>query len=580
MTGSQRVDSAGLQAPGPGPEACARLIDTAFATYNFHFRTVTQRAAVRFARRDWHGSQRDAVQRIELYGRAVRRTVQLLRDQLGDDAANRELWIAARRRYSKRIRNYLDRAFHETFFNSVTRRLFNTTGVDPDIEFVQAHALPGTLAGHSAIIHEHPFEGSVWQMLDAGLENLNVQVPWSDRPAAIAHASAHLSNASEQIGGRHAIEKLELLRPLFYRDYRAYIIGRLCGGTGVLPVVIALKHGPDGLEIDAVITSEDELSILFGFARSYLHVDLDPVREAVMFLKSLLPRKPLGELYTALGRAKQGKTERFRVLISHLRDTGDQFIDAAYDKGMVMVVFTPRDLPVVLKVIRDRFASSKEVVRREVLERYRLVFKHDRAGRLVDAQEFRELKFQRRRFTDEVLEELREAATRTVRIEGDDVVLGHVYIERRLTPLNRYIAESGPEQQRLAVLDYGCALRDLAASNIFPGDLLLKNFGVTRHGRVIFFDYDELCLVTDCQFRDLPRARTLEEELGTGDWFYVSDNDVFPEQFLDFLGLNDELAAVFREAHGELLTARYWNDIKQRIRAGEIFEILPYRRAN
>ncbi len=414
-------------------------------------------------------------------------------------------------------------------------------------------------------------------MLDAGLADINVDVPWSDRPAAITQASAQIAKASELIGGRGAIEKLELLRPLFYRDYRAYIIGRLSGASGVLPVVIALRHGDDGLQIDTVITSEDELSILFGFARSYLHVDLDPVREAVIFLKSLLPRKPLGELYTALGRAKQGKTERFRVLISHLRDTGDQFIDAAFDKGMVMVVFGPEKLPVVLKVIRDRFASSKEVVRREVLDRYRLVFKHDRAGRLVDAQEFRELKFQRRRFRDDVLNELRSEATRTVRFEGDDVVLGHVYIERRLTPLNRYLAEAGPEQQRLAVLDYGAALRDLAASNIFPGDLLLKNFGVTRHGRVIFFDYDELCLVTDCQFRDLPQARTLEEEMGAGDWFYVSDNDVFPEQFLDFLGLKPELAAIFRETHGELLTARYWNDIKQRIRAGEIFEILPYR---
>lgn len=568
------IDTPGPQRPGPAH--CARLIDEAFATYNFHFRTLTRRAARRFRDRDWHGTQRDAVQRIELYDRAVRRTVARLQGQLGDDAAARELWIEIRNHYARRIRNYLDRAFHETFFNSVTRKLFATVGVDPEIEFTQADALPAGGAA-TGIARSYSFQGSVWQMIERALNDIAIDVGWDDFAASVAFATAGLDRAIAGHEGRRSLQALELLRPLFYRDYRAYVVGRLVNTEGYTPVVFALRHDESGLSVDGVLTSEDELSILTGFARSYFHVDLDPVRDAVMFLKSLLPRKPLGELYTALGRAKQGKTERFRVLKAHFGATGDKFVDAAFDKGMVMVVFTPRDLPVVLKVIRDRFASSKEVVRREVTDRYRLVFKHDRAGRLVDAQEFRDLKFSRDRFAPEVLEELLAEAQRTVRIEGDEIVLGHVYVERRLRPLNVYLSETTDAQRHAAVLDYGQALRDLAATNIFPGDLLLKNFGVTRHGRVIFYDYDELCLVTECNFRDMPRARTMEEEMSSDQWYYVADNDVFPEQFLSFLGLDAELAQTFRNAHAELLTAAFWRDTQQRIRRGEVFEVLPYR---
>lgn len=571
------MTGAGQNAP-PGPAACARLIDEAFATYNYHFRTVTQRAAGRFASCDWHGSQRDAVQRIELYDRAVNRLVRRLQSLLGDAATERERWVAAKASYRQRTRNYLDRAFHETFFNSVTRRIFGTVGVDPEVEFTEAQELADEAPKHSAIIRSHRYRGSVWSLMEECLRAFPFQLEWDNFSGSVDRTVAAIEAAMAQQGERYALQGVEFLRPVFYRDYRAYLIGRMVGPRADTPLVIAIKHGDRGLLVDGIISDRKELSILIGFARSYLHVDLDPVRDAVLFLKSLLPAKPVGEVFTALGRAKQGKTERFRTLISHLKNTGDRFVDAAYDKGMVMIVFTPTDQPVILKVIRDRFSSSKTVARREVEERYRLVFKHDRAGRLVDAQEFRGLKFKRLRFSDDVLDELAREAKKTVRFEDDYVILDHVYVERQLTPLNVFLQQASESEQRRAVLDYGQAIRDLATSNIFPGDLLLKNFGVTRHCRVIFYDYDELCRVTDCNFREMPQAQTMEEEMGSPDWYYVAENDVFPEQFLNFLGLKDELATLFRDAHGELLTAGYWRDIKERILAGEVFEILPYRR--
>jgi isocitrate dehydrogenase kinase/phosphatase len=289
-----------------------------------------------------------------------------------------------------------------------------------------------------------------------------------------------------------------------------------------------------------------------------------------------MPRKPVSELFTVLGRARQGKTERYRELVRNLEHTSDLFGHAPGERGLVMVCFTLPSFDVVFKVIRDRFAYPKTVLREEVLAKYRLVFIHDRAGRLVDAQEFRRVRFPRARFGPELLAELERDAGQTVHADGDDLVFEHMYVERRMTPLNLYLRDAPPESAERVVLDYGQCIRDLAYTNIFPGDLLLKNFGVTRHGRVIFYDYDELCQVTDCNFRDLPQPSNPEDEMRGEPWFYVGESDVFPETFVNFLAFNDAQRAALVRLHGEILTASFWRAVQQRLRDGEVVEVLPY----
>jgi isocitrate dehydrogenase kinase/phosphatase len=300
------------------------------------------------------------------------------------------------------------------------------------------------------------------------------------------------------------------------------------------------------------------------------------VGPVVEFLRSLMPRKSLAEIYTVLGRAKQGKTERYRSLYAHLATSDDCFVHAEGQRGMVMLVFSLDSYDAVFKVIRDRFPFPKTTSRAEVEDRYLFVFEHDRVGRLVDAQEFRRLRFPRARFAPALLAELLAGCADTCRIEGDDLIIGHCYIERRLKPLDVYLRTVEPGAARAAIRDYGRAIRELAMSNVFPGDLLLKNFGVSRNGRVIFYDYDELCLVTDCVFRDLPEARCDEDETRGEPWFYVGPNDVFPEQFLDFLGLRGELREEFLAHHAELLTAAWWRDLKAVHAAERLVEVLPY----
>jgi isocitrate dehydrogenase kinase/phosphatase len=569
-----------------GPEAqeylardCARHIADAFSFYNAEFRVITRRAPVRFDTRDWKGSQRDAVARIELYDRFVNQTVAELRLRLGERALERALWGRIRNEFAEQIEGLPDVEFTKTFFSSITRKLFGTVGVAPDIEFVATDLDPLADArnpGTSSTTRIYLNLGSLSLLIEDLLGDLPFRSAWRDLEKSVAHVVAEISARVDKEGERRFVERIEIVRAVFYQFTRAYVVGRVIGRTFQIPLVIALKNTDRGVLVDAVMLTEEDVSVVFGFARTYLHADLDRVAEAVLFIKSMIPRKPVSELFTVLGRARQGKTERYRELMRHLGATQDKFVHAPGERGLVMVCFTLPSFDVVFKIIRDRFPYPKNVLREEVEAKYRMVFKHDRVGRLVDAQEFKRLRFPRALFAPELLDELLSETANTVHVDGEDLVLDHLYIERRMIPLNLYLRTATPEAAERAVLDYGQCIRDLACTNIFAGDLLLKNFGVSRHGRVIFYDYDELCQVTDCHFRDIPTPTNPEDEMRDEAWYYVADNDVFPETFIRFLAFDDAQRDAFLRVHGELLTAEFWRNTQQRLKEGQVIEVVPY----
>jgi isocitrate dehydrogenase kinase/phosphatase len=565
-----------LAAASSSARDCARQLVEAFASYNAQFRAITRRAPLRFDARDWKAGQSDAVERIELYDRCVNQTISELRTRLGAEALDRRLWQQVRAEFAAQIRALADPEFTKTFFSSISRRLFGTVGVAPDIEFVATDLDPLAGIDFAAAINTYVNHGSLSLLFEDLLGDVRFRSPWRDLDKSIDHVTSEVRAFLQGRTGRRTLERIEVLRPVFYQISRAYIVGRLVGPQLLAPLVIALKNTDGGVLVDAVMLREDDVSIVFSFTRSYYHADLERVAEAVAFLKTFLPKKPVSELFTVLGRARQGKTERYRELMRNLGQTSDLFTHAPGERGLVMVCFTLPSFDVVFKVIRDRFPPPKTVLREDVLAKYQMVFIHDRAGRLVDAQEFRRLRFPRARFAPELLAELRREAAATVHEDGADLVFDHMYIERRMTPLNLYLRSAGAEAAERVVLDYGQCIRDLAYTNIFPGDLLLKNFGVTRHGRVIFYDYDELCQVTDCNFRDVPQATNDEDEMRGEAWFYVNDNDVFPETFLNFLAFDAAERAALTRMHGEILTAAFWRGVQERLREGEVLEVLPY----
>jgi isocitrate dehydrogenase kinase/phosphatase len=557
---------------------CAQTLVEAFADYNADFRTITRRAPQRFEERDWRGSQRDAVERIELYEKYVQGTVELMRDRLGEDVHERAVWSSIKRRFDEMIDPLPDSEFSRTFFSSVTRKTFGTVGVDPAVEFIALDLDPvGKVTTHVET-KIYPNRGDIELLAEELLADFSFRTPYRDFERSVKMIADEVKALANSGKERRAIESVEVIKEVFYQMTRAYLVGRINGRGWTMPFVVSLRNGDSGVVVDAIMLEESTVSVLFSFTRSYFHVDLAHVGEVVKFLKTILPRKRVSELFTVLGRAKQGKTERYRELFGHLQHSDDQFVLAPGERGLVMICFTLPSFDVVFKLIRDKFPYQKNILREDVLSKYELVFKHDRAGRLVDAQEFRSVKFPCARFSPELLEELAKEAVRTVHFEGSDLIIDHMYIERRMTPLNLYLRSASLGDAEKAVIEYGQAIRDLAVTNIFPGDLLLKNFGVTRHGRVIFYDYDELCLVTDCRFREIPQSEHDEDDMRADAWFYVGESDVFPETFINFLGFDPHLKQVFLEAHAEVLTADWWRGIQERLREGELLEVLPYHR--
>src|SRR5450631_863344 len=526
-----------------------------FRLYNDEFGRITRRAAGNFLAEDWRAAQIDSVARIELYELRVARCLGVVATQLQDRRKDVSLWIDIKHSYETLVARRPDSDFYHTFFNSVTRDLFGTVGVNQEVEFCATTA--GRASG-SVPIRVYRVGGS----LPAAVAEILVDLPFN---AAIADTEAAVHRISAEIGryfatGRHsgAPESIELIEPVFYRGMQAFVVGRVIGDGVITPLVLAFTILQRTVHIDAVMLSRADVGSLFGYARSYFHVDLPVVSAAITLLRSFMPRKSVDELYTVLGRAKQGKTERYFALQRHMEKSIDSFVHAPGERGLVMIVFTLPSHDLVFKVIRDHFGAPKNTTRADVIERYQFVFRHDRVGRLVDAQEFKRLRLPRARFMPALAEELLQEASESCRVEGGDLIVEHCYIERRLRPLNLFLREADPAAAEAAIVDYGSALRDLAASNVFPGDLLLKNFGVTSHGRVIFYDYDELCLVSDCVFRDLPRARNEEEEVSAEPWFHCGPRDVFPEQWLPFLCIPSALSEVFIRQHGCLLTAAWW----------------------
>ena len=556
--------------------AVAKVLVDAFLRYNENFRELTRRAAICFERRDWQKGRDNAVARIELYERAVNRAIEEISGSFDPEADGKPFWSGVKEQYSALIRDYPDNEFFKTFFSSISRIVFNTVGVDPGIEFLASDVRVDEKPLDEKDIRIYYNRGSLRYLIDQVLADYSFGVPYRDREKTIRFIASEIDAYYSGHAQQRDIEVVELLMPVFYRATRAFIVGRIGGEDWVSPLVIALRNSDEGIAADAVIQSVNDVSMLFGYTRSYFHVDLEHVGATVGFLQRLMPRKPMDEIYTMLGRAKQGKTERYRLFFEHLGESHDKFVRARGVKGMVMEVFTLPSYDVVFKVIRDRFDYPKTASREDVMSKYELVFKRDRAGRLVDAQEFRRLRFPVSRFDPKLLEDLLAECSVACRIDGDDMVVEHAYIERRLVPLNLYLETASDEQAQAAAVEYGQAIKDLAVSNIFAGDLLLKNFGVSRHGRVIFYDYDELCLVTDCNFRRMPDPTDEIDEMRAGAWFYVGPHDIFPEQFIDFLGFKPEAKQAFIDNHGDLLTPEYWTQLKQRHEAGETFEVLPY----
>jgi len=554
----------------------AAAIEQGFEHYRQRFTQVTRRANGRFEGRDWKGALGDAIQRLDLYGAVVHEVEREVRGLLGAGVRETPTWAEVKAAYSGLIAGRPDWEIAETFLNSVTRRIFATAGVEPHIEFIDSEFDPPAVETPESLCRQYAGT-DLGVVIEAILADAWFDAPWEDRARDVRLAAESLRRQLAELGAtEETLRGAEVMAAPFFRRKGAYLVGRLTAEAGYRPLVLALIHTEHGLRVDAVLTDVDHVSVLFSFTRSHFHVDLDPPYQVVRYLKRLLPRKPVAELYIALGYHKHGKTELYRDLLRHLRESDSRFEVAPGVPGMVMVVFTMTGYDVVFKLIRDHIPAIKPVTPLAVRNNYQLVFRHDRAGRLVEAQEFEHLKFERTRFSEDLVAEFLRDADQTVSLAGNEVVVHHAYVERRVVPLDVYLGVAEPAAARAAVIDFGQAVKDLAANGIFPGELLPKNFGVTRHGRVVCYDYDELGLLTDFTFREMPDAQHDDDEFDSEAWFGVGPRDVFPEELPRFMGLPAEYKTVMDEVHGDLYGVDFWHQMQAQIEQGEIIDIFPY----
>lgn len=542
------------------------------------FLEITAGAQQRFEQADWHAVQLAMKSRIHLYDHHVGLVVEQLRCITGSENTDADFLLRVKEQYTSLLPDYPRFEIAESFFNSVYCRLFDHRSLTPERLFIFSSQAEGRFRTIPRPLSKSFTPGLGWQpMLRNMLNDLPLRLPWQDLTRDAGYIVAHLNETFGADALRHA--QLEVANELFYRNKAAWLVGKLVLPDGKVPFLLPIHRTDDGLLIvDTCLTSASEASIVFGFARSYFMVYAPLPAALVEWLRELLPGKTTAELYMAIGCQKHGKTESYREYLGYISATDEQFIEAPGIRGMVMLVFTLPGFDRVFKVIKDRFAPQKEVTAARVRACYQLVKEHDRVGRMADTQEFENFVLDKRQISAPLLALLLEEVPEKLTDLGDRIAISHLYIERRMVPLNLWLERVEGQPLRDAVEEYGNAIRQLAAANIFPGDMLFKNFGVTRHGRVVFYDYDEICYMTEVNFRDIPPPRYPEDELSAEPWYSVSPGDVFPEEFRHYLCADPRIRPLFDEMHGDLFQANYWRALQERIRNGHVEDVYAYRR--
>ena len=558
----------------------ARAILNGFESYFAEFQNITLAARPRFENADWPAVHTASRERIDLYKRKINRAVETLRVLAGEHMKDRNFWVDARRDYASLIDGHNNYEIAETFFNSIYCMALQHRKVRDEYAFVFSPQGDVPAQSNARMWKEYRLDPDVEGFFGQLLDDFALSIPYQDKQRDIGSLAAVVSGSllpHFKVPPREI--RARVLESLFFRNKGAYLVGQLLAGTRSMPFVLPLLHtGQGSVYVDTILFGSDQVSVIFSFTRSYFMVDAEDPSRYVRFLQDLMPAKPVSEIYSCLGYSKHGKTCFHRCAYLHMQQTRDQFEVAPGIKGMVMCVFTMPSYDFVFKIIKDRFPPAKEMTREQVVGKYQLVKRADRAGRMADTQEFTNLAFSRARFSDSLMEELRELAPSSIEEHGKTLIVKQVYVERRMTPLNLYLRDAD-EEQLLSVMDeYGNAIKELAAVNIFPGDMLLKNFGVTRHGRVVFYDYDELCLLTDCNFRVLPEPRTDDEYLADTPWFGVAPNDIFPEEFRLFFSGNQRARQAFDELHSDIYQASFWQELQRQVRTGAVGDFFPYRR--
>ena len=556
----------------------AQAILDGFNRHYSLFRQYSREGKECFERADWKRAAQVNRERIQGYEQRVRETVDIIHRRYPDAAEHSEIWPRIKIVFIGKLMNHMQAECAETFYNSVACRVLHRDYYKSEYIFWRPAISTEYLEGSSPTYRSYyPGSDGLRRSLLEILTQLDLANPFQDLRRDVRCLERELLEHRAANWKALPDYQIQVLDSLFFRNKAAHIVGRVINGETIQPFVIPLLQDAEGTVFaDALLMRQKEVSILFSFSRAYFLVDMEVPSAYVSFMLSIMPRKSVVDLYAMLGLQKQSKTLFYRQLQHHLNHSRDNFQVAPGVRGMVMLVFTLPSFQFVFKLIKDRFDPPKTVTRQEVQEKYLLVKYHDRAGRLADTLEYSNVAIPVDRIEPALLEQLQREAASSIEIDGDMLVISHIYIERRMVPLDNHLAHATSRERKRVIREYGQAIRDLAGANIFPGDMLKKNFGVTRLGRVVFYDYDEICYITECNFRKIPPPRDFDDVMSDTPWYSVQEHDVFPETFGPFFFPEEKDMALFRKDHGELMTPEWWKRVKENIDTGMQADIFPY----
>ena len=560
----------------------ARTILNGFIAYFAEFENITLSARTRFENAEWRATQEASMRRIDIYKMQVLETLEVVQYIAADRVDDLAFWTQTRDLYAQLVRGMTNFEIAETFYNSIFNAVFEHRWIRDDYAFVFSPQGDMPPVDVRRVLNQYRTKGDIKAAVANLLHDYRVSLPFEDIDRDVKRVATVMSDAVLAAGfdGQGDLA-LHVLEHHFFRNKAAYIVGRISSKGLQIPFVLPMLHtecdeGDQTVYLDACLLGSDIISKLFSFTRTYFMVDASIPSQYVLFLQQLMPRKAVSEIYSCLGHHRHGKTYYFRTATRHMRSTQDAFIPAPGIKGMVMAVFTLESYEYVFKIIKDRFTPPKEVTHQEVRDKYQLVKRWDRAGRMADTQEFSNLVFEASRFSEELMDELRQTCSSQLEVNGRALIIKHCYVERRMQPLNLYLKDATDEEVAAVMLDYGNAIKELAAANIFPGDMLLKNFGVTRHGRVVFYDYDEIQPLLEVTVRKIPPPRDEYDEMSDQPWYSVGPNDVFPEEFRLFFSGNARARRAFDQFHDDLYDAGFWLKLQDKLRNGFVEDFFPY----
>lgn len=558
--------------------ATAALILAIFDEFYARFCQYSQQAKRAFECKDPHAALNVSKERLGLWSRYIAEHGPRIRAAFPALSVESALWDSLDQLFVAMIVDCYEADIAFSFAHSVRRNINHTLWKPVAYSFPP----PSKLRVRStATVHRHlPVRQRIDdELLCAVLQVPNFSVPFRNLKGDAQRIRQRVEQLLRDKGEADAPVALEIVEAGFFRDRRAFIVGRwVFADHHVLPLVVALLNGADGIYADAVVDRSADIHDLFSSTLANLHVTTALYYQTCVFLFSLMPRRPLGEHYSTIGYNHVGKVAMLNEITAQLRDA-NEFQRSPGVPGTVALGFTFESCAYHLKVIRNqptqayKWGAFPGVA--AVTEKYRVVHEINRGGSMLDNAMYFNLRLDRDMFDAALLDEISREASNSVQVIDDGVYLRSLIVQLKIIPLPLYLESASETETRAVIARLGRCIRNNAATNIFNKDLDSRNYGVGRYGRVYLFDYDAVEKLTDVKIRTNLDLEPGEE--GPPSWVFEDGIVFLPEEFEHGMQFKNDFARrCFRQENADLLTVRFWLDMQQKLQRGEVPPLRMY----